>query len=542
MKRRQRHMKKARSLSALALAAALCVSLAAPAFGASPSSFAASGGKVYYSSDGASITIESADSGVTAVTIPEKIGSLPVKAIGYSAFKNCAKLGSVSVPAGVSSIGGYAFSGTPWLNNQSGDFVTVNGILILCRSSSSSIRIPTGTTAIGSNAFDACAQYFSVTVPSTVSVICCDAFYGCKTLTALRLADGLCTISDGAFGGCTQLSSVTLPETVSSIGALAFYGCTALRSAVLSKNLAGIDYQAFSGCTALASVDIPQRCAYIGTGAFKNCSSLSSVSIPRSVSAIRDDAFLGCASLYSVSVPPEVKTIGKRAFGWRSQSSTLTGFAVSGASGSAAESYASANGFKFSSASFPSVSKITTKFSDVPSSSWCYAYVAKAVSLGLINGKTASSYVPSGGITYAEAVKLAACLRQRETDGAVTLRNGSPWYSPYVDYAVSNGIIPEDYSPDWNSPAARADVAAIFAAALPSGRLAAVNDVADGSIPDVPMSAPYASAVYSLYRAGILMGSGQFCAFRPDSGITRAEAAALISRMADGSLRISLIL
>ena len=61
--------------------------------------------------------------------------------------------------------------------------------------------------------------------------------------------------------------------------------------------------------------------------------------------------------------------------------------------------------------------------------------------------------------------------------------------------------------------------------------------MADGAIPDVPSSANYYAAVYKLYRAGVLTGNDAQGTFLPDTGITRGEAAALMTRMADTSLR-----
>ena len=60
-------------------------------------------------------------------------------------------------------------------------------------------------------------------------------------------------------------------------------------------------------------------------------------------------------------------------------------------------------------------------------------------------------------------------------------------------------------------------------------------------IPDVPSSASYAGAVFTLYRAGILTGSdGNY--FYPSTAINRAQAAAIASRMADSDLRMSITL
>ena len=72
-------------------------------------------------------------------------------------------------------------------------------------------------------------------------------------------------------------------------------------------------------------------------------------------------------------------------------------------------------------------------FSDVRETDWFAEAVSEAAALGLVNGKGTDSsgknrFDPDGNITLAEAVKLAACMNQLSTDGAVTLSNGTPWY------------------------------------------------------------------------------------------------------------------
>ena len=46
-------------------------------------------------------------------------------------------------------------------------------------------------------------------------------------------------------------------------------------------------------------------------------------------------------------------------------------------------------------------------------------------------------------MTYAQAVKLAACMRQYALEGAVSLENAASgqWYQSYVDYCKMNGIM-----------------------------------------------------------------------------------------------------
>ena len=177
-------------------------------------------------------------------------------------------------------------------------------------------------------------------------------------------------------------------------------------------------------------------------------------------------------------------------------------------------------------------------FTDVQPSDWFYDDVETAYGTGLINGKTATAFAPGDNLTYAEAVKLAACMFQLYSMDSVTLTNGSPvWYQSYVDFAKLNSIISKDY--DWGATATRAGYMEIFANALPDDALEAINTIADGTIPDVPMTHASAAAIYKLYRAGILQGVDAAHNCNPSSNIRRSEVAVILTRMMDASKRQS---
>ena len=104
-------------------------------------------------------------------------------------------------------------------------------------------------------------------------------------------------------------------------------------------------------------------------------------------------------------------------------------------------------------------------FTDVKASDWFYNDVKSAVEMGLINGKSPTTYAPNDNLTYAEAIKLAACMNQLYNEGAITLTSGSPWYKPYVDYCIDEEIIDKEYN--YEDFATRAGYMGIFAKALP---------------------------------------------------------------------------
>ncbi len=175
-------------------------------------------------------------------------------------------------------------------------------------------------------------------------------------------------------------------------------------------------------------------------------------------------------------------------------------------------------------------------FVDVPDGTWYREDVEIAHKNGLINGTSETTYAPENNMTKAEAIKLAACMHQLYHDGSVTLANGSPWYSTYVDYALLNDIISGEYA-DYNAKITRREFVNVFYDALPASEYRVKNTVSNGMIPDVPIQAQYANKIYAFYRAGILVGSDERGTFNPASNIKRSEVAAILTRMFDETAR-----
>ena len=180
------------------------------------------------------------------------------------------------------------------------------------------------------------------------------------------------------------------------------------------------------------------------------------------------------------------------------------------------------------------------QFSDVPASQWFAKTVASAYELGLMQGTSSTTFYPGGDVTIAEAVTMAARVHSINATGTENFVQTGNWYQVYLDYAYQNGIISYDYyNSDVTQKATRAQFAEIFAGSLPAQSLSAINQVADDAVPDVKMSDSYAGSVYTLYRAGILTGSDSTRRFfNPQSHITRAEAATILSRMAESDNRV----
>jgi len=176
------------------------------------------------------------------------------------------------------------------------------------------------------------------------------------------------------------------------------------------------------------------------------------------------------------------------------------------------------------------------RFSDISKTDWFYEPIKICYEYDLVNGVSATSFAPKNRLSIAAILALASRLHNICTGGQYSFTEGSPWYQVYVDYARENGFLISGLD-SYSRAAAREEVAAILTKALPDSMLTPINTVEDDALPDVLMNAPYASEIYTLYRAGILVGNDDTGSFSPKSSIRRSEIATIIARIANPDLR-----
>ena len=173
-------------------------------------------------------------------------------------------------------------------------------------------------------------------------------------------------------------------------------------------------------------------------------------------------------------------------------------------------------------------------FSDVPEDAWYAADVEAVQEYGIINGVGDNRFDPDGTLTIAEALTMAVRTNARHNSAEVPVAEGA-WYQGAVNYATENGMISGTEFADYNANATRAQMAYLFANALPESEYTAINNVT--ALPDVKEQTQYSDEIFLLYNAGILTGSDKYGTFKPDDTIIRAEAAAIINRVVDPSKR-----
>ena len=260
-----------------------------------------------------------------SLIIPATYHDKPVVAIADNAFKNCTLIQTVNLPASLTSIGSYAFSGCTALTAFVGsklDNVTSFGTGVFKNCSSlvyannpiyGLTAIPDemfygctslgevingqlflNVTTIGQKAFYGCTgtEYFNISTTG-VNTIGKQAFYGCTSLLAIGVPSmGGQVIEDEAFKNCSNLEGFSLSSSQTAIGKRAFENCTKLAEFINygTRSLSSIGEYAFAN-TALVTVDFaPSTSTYyltsVGRYAFSNCSSLVTFKLPKSVTNI----------------------------------------------------------------------------------------------------------------------------------------------------------------------------------------------------------------------------------------------------------------
>lgn len=307
------------------------------------------------------------------------------KEIVENAFRGCATLESISIPASTTVIGKEAFYGCIGLTSlevkeenpiyhSEGNCLIETAIKTLIFGCQTSVIPADGSvTIIGEGAFAGCSTLKEIVIPDAVTLIGKKAFKDCSGLESITVPfvgaekDGIINTFFGYIFGATSYSmnSATVPASLKNvkitsdkkIAAYAFSGCSTIESISIPASVVTIEAHAFNDCYGLKAMTVEAEnpkyhsegnclietatktlilgcqasvipndgsVTTIGEGAFYGCRTLTSIVIPSSVTTIAKNAFWGCSGMESVTIGIGVETIGERAFAYCGNLKTIT--------------------------------------------------------------------------------------------------------------------------------------------------------------------------------------------------------------------------
>ena len=202
-------------------------------------------------------------------------------------------------------------------------------------------------------------------------------------------------------------------------------------------------------------------------------------------------------------------------------------------------------------APFVSLRTYGGQFTDVRDGDWFAPAVISAYEYGLLDGRGGGFFAPAGSVTIAELLTIAARLHAIYMTGSdeviPAVSDGESWYQPYVDYLKGEKLLGESFEGFYLLPASRAQMAGIFAFALPSdwyeepnAGLVTTAYASGDYIADVTLKTPYRSEILLMYRRGLLSGMDERGSFCPERSVSRAEIAALLTRVVEPQTRLTL--
>lgn len=177
---------------------------------------------------------------------------------------------------------------------------------------------------------------------------------------------------------------------------------------------------------------------------------------------------------------------------------------------------------------FPQVQPLfSTTFSDLKDTDWYYSSMKLCYETGLMTG-TDSGAEPTRILSQTEAIALAARV-------AATLRNeniseakvGETWWDPYYSHLLEQNLV-EDFSLSGGDATRQQFLDLLYLSV--KELFTKVNEIT--LLPDTTDE-----KVLEFYNSGILTGKDAYGTFDGSGSLSRAEAAAMLARIIDPTLR-----
>lgn len=162
--------------------------------------------------------------------------------------------------------------------------------LVVCPNPGTTYTVPDGVNTIGRAAFQS-ADVETVIIPSSVTSIVYNAFSFSKVKNVV-FSEGLVAIGSSAFNSCANLQSADLPSTVTRIDDYAFQGAGIVKADLSKTHVTKLSRSVFEQCSALKEVNLPETLETMDFTVFNFCTALETIIIPASVKEINNNTFV----------------------------------------------------------------------------------------------------------------------------------------------------------------------------------------------------------------------------------------------------------
>ena len=206
-----------------------------------------------------------------------------VTKLGEEAFRNCSALTAVTIPATITAMDRNVFWNSGVETADVSCAVLGQGAFYEC-AKLETVTLNEGLTTIGVGAFHGCKKLASVTIPKTVTTLLENAFRECSLLETVTFEKDiqLETIGNHAFRSCEKLNDVVLPGSLRLIGEWSFSYCTALENLTIEEGIANISRDAFQ-YSGMKNVVLPSTLDFIGVNLFHQCNQLEVLDLSKCV-------------------------------------------------------------------------------------------------------------------------------------------------------------------------------------------------------------------------------------------------------------------
>ncbi|MFH1251643.1 MAG: S-layer homology domain-containing protein [bacterium] len=183
----------------------------------------------------------------------------------------------------------------------------------------------------------------------------------------------------------------------------------------------------------------------------------------------------------------------------------------------------------------------SVSFSDI-SGHWAQAEIESLTERGIIEGQSEGIFNPDGNLNRAEAATLIYRIMGGETPGTpeenpFTDVSKDAWYAPYIsnlkEIGLVNGKTPTTYSPsEFINRAEFLQLAMNLHHYYPANVIQIAQEITT-FFHDMDASSWYAQTVTEAYGKGFINGSacGEYACFNPDKEISRAEAVKILYKI-----------